>query len=921
MTDIIPNVLKSPKDKRKAFTYELPNKLRVYIINDEEIDTTCVSMLVKIGYFQDTVPGIAHFLEHMLFNGTEKYPDEKMFSSFISKNNGYQNAYTSHDHTCYFFTISQEGLIDGLKMFGDFFISPLLNEDSVNREREAVNSEHKKNINDDGWRRQELLRAVSNEEHWFSKFGTGSNETLNIPNIAKKVRDFFETYYSSDLMTLVILAKDDIQKVKNTVDNIFSKITIKKIDEKNLVQNKKILNTPNIIKYIPIQDDERLALIWEIPYFRKLPNQSYIMYEFLCRMFGNEQKNSLNDILMEKKYITNLSCYLREIIHDKCIFCIEINLTSEGNKNKKFIIAVIIEYIELLKKNIHDNTDVIKKLYNEQVNLTKYKFEQFEKKECSDAILDLCSLINMYEIEPENVFIIESLQENFNDAIKNNLNTILKYMTPDNLVTMSSSKKYNEDRYKDRIKKFNHYGTEYFTKNKTYSYFTKNIIFAKIPKTNNFISLSNNIHDIENKEPELLKKITNKAEIYWMPNIEYNTPNICIYVKLDLNLSLLNVYTDTCIALYLLSISKEINDTVYMMQSAMYNVNYTYIDGSIYIYVKGNYEKISEVLEILLKKIFDYELISDNSFEYSKYVVKKSDKNFIYESPRVKVTDIFTKKIFDGYYNSKDRLQIIDDIQKKNTIDVFKKIISHNDITVFIAGNCTKESATEIQLLFDKIPHIEKKINKTEKLYNKIKSKEILNIINDNKIEENNSNGYFIFIDELDFANDNDNWVKKYALINILDNIISPEYFDELRTKEMYGYVVASKIHTIGKPHLKQYFYLFLVQSPNKSNKDISDRTEKFIINFKDKLKSLDKEEFEIIKNSYISGVLEKFNNLGEMASFYFSNEIENKHLKFNFIKKIANYSKNIKLQDLIEFYDEYFIQNKNILNIQIQKK
>src|SRR5690242_5413941 len=102
---IMPNILKPKNDNRDSYTYELPNKLRVFIISDPDTEIACATMLVKVGFFQDTIPGIAHFLEHMLFNGTKKYPDEKMFSTFIANHNGSQNAYTAHDHTCYYFSI------------------------------------------------------------------------------------------------------------------------------------------------------------------------------------------------------------------------------------------------------------------------------------------------------------------------------------------------------------------------------------------------------------------------------------------------------------------------------------------------------------------------------------------------------------------------------------------------------------------------------------------------------------------------------------------------------------------------------------------------------------------------------------------------------------------------------------------------
>ena len=61
------------------------------------------SLTVNVGSFNDPRhrPGLAHFLEHMIFMGSEKYPDENAFSTFISTRGGYTNAYTEFEFTNY----------------------------------------------------------------------------------------------------------------------------------------------------------------------------------------------------------------------------------------------------------------------------------------------------------------------------------------------------------------------------------------------------------------------------------------------------------------------------------------------------------------------------------------------------------------------------------------------------------------------------------------------------------------------------------------------------------------------------------------------------------------------------------------------------------------------------------------------------
>lgn len=76
---------------------KLPNKLEVIVVSDPETDICGASMSINIGYFADPFerPGLAHFLEHMLFLGSKKYPNPGEYMEYIHKNSGYCNAFTS----------------------------------------------------------------------------------------------------------------------------------------------------------------------------------------------------------------------------------------------------------------------------------------------------------------------------------------------------------------------------------------------------------------------------------------------------------------------------------------------------------------------------------------------------------------------------------------------------------------------------------------------------------------------------------------------------------------------------------------------------------------------------------------------------------------------------------------------------------
>lgn len=81
-------------------------------------------MLLFLGSLSDpgNISGLAHFCEHMLFLGTEKYPKENEYSQYLSEHAGSSNAFTSGEHTNYYFDVSHEHLEGALDRYPPFSV-------------------------------------------------------------------------------------------------------------------------------------------------------------------------------------------------------------------------------------------------------------------------------------------------------------------------------------------------------------------------------------------------------------------------------------------------------------------------------------------------------------------------------------------------------------------------------------------------------------------------------------------------------------------------------------------------------------------------------------------------------------------------------------------------------------------------------
>lgn len=145
--------------------------------------------------------GLAHLCEHMLFQGTEKYPDESYYAKYISSNGGSRNAMTSEEDTMYYFEVRNDALEGALEIFCEFFKAPLFLDAALDREINMVESEFRKNVSSSEKSIYQFIKSeISDEKSPLNRFSTGSKESLTKENIRDHITEFYRKNYSSNLM-------------------------------------------------------------------------------------------------------------------------------------------------------------------------------------------------------------------------------------------------------------------------------------------------------------------------------------------------------------------------------------------------------------------------------------------------------------------------------------------------------------------------------------------------------------------------------------------------------------------------------------------------------------------------------------------------------------------------------------------------
>ncbi|CAL9246036.1 unnamed protein product [Arabidopsis halleri] len=225
-------ILKARTDKREYRRIVLKNSLEVLLISDPETDKCAASMNVSVGSFSDPqgLEGLAHFLEHMLFYASEKFPEEHGLFKYVNEHGGSSNAFTSTEDTNYHFDINTDSFDEALDRFAQFFIKPLLSADATMREIKAVDSENKKNLLIDSRRMRQLQKHLSREDHPYHKFSTGNMDTLHVQPEAKGIDirseliKFYDDHYSANIMHLVVYGKENLDKTQGLVEELFQEI-------------------------------------------------------------------------------------------------------------------------------------------------------------------------------------------------------------------------------------------------------------------------------------------------------------------------------------------------------------------------------------------------------------------------------------------------------------------------------------------------------------------------------------------------------------------------------------------------------------------------------------------------------------------------------------------------------------------------
>ncbi len=200
----------------------LKNGLRLLTTHISGMRSASIAFFVNIGsrYEHDQEAGVSHFIEHMLFKGSQRYPTARLISEAIEGVGGVFNASTGKELTTYTARVPGEYFAPVIKVLADMVRYPLFDAEEIEKERSVIIEELSSTQDDP----QEWVNLLIDEVMWPG-LPLGRDDAGSIETVARLQRtqmlDYLHTYYRPNSMVVSIAGNIDSQEVVRLIENLF----------------------------------------------------------------------------------------------------------------------------------------------------------------------------------------------------------------------------------------------------------------------------------------------------------------------------------------------------------------------------------------------------------------------------------------------------------------------------------------------------------------------------------------------------------------------------------------------------------------------------------------------------------------------------------------------------------------------------
>ncbi|NOQ14806.1 MAG: peptidase M16 [Methyloprofundus sp.] len=890
------SIIQSQNDNRHYQTFTLDNDLKVLIISDPETKKAAASLDVFVGSSSDPEDraGLAHFLEHMLFLGTDKYPDPDEYQIFSAQHGGSRNAFTAKEHTNYFFDIENSSLEPMLDRFSQFFTAPLFNAEFVEREKNAVNSEYLGKIKTENRRFYAGIQQAFNPQSPYAKFSVGSLETL-ADRDNQLVRDdllkFYKTHYSANLMSLVVLANEPLPVLKQWVTDKFSAIP-------NRHATKKMFSEPLLTKaqmahqidIESLQEKRNLTLIFPLPETR-----SYYLAKpsvYFQSLIGHEGEGSILSLLKEKGWADGLgaSTGLSNNAQESSLH-LGINLTHAGLQHTHEIIDIVFQYIRLLQQ-----TEVKEWLFQEQSQMSQLQFRYQEQRSASSTVTSLAQNLQHYPVQDvlRGTYVIEQYKPELIKQLIDLLTPerVLIALNTQSLDTNKTEKNYQVDYRITAI------APELIQR---WSHSDINAALA-LPVQNPFIpdelklKTTTEPAQLTQEHPEAILQTTH-IDLWHQLDTSFKVPRASLYIALYSPIANSSPRHSLLTSLLTGIINKQLNSYAYPARLAGLNYSIYPTERGLTISLSGYDQKQAVLLERITAALKAPE-ITTKRFDILKARYQQKLNNAKKQQPFQQTLAELKRSMIERRWTNEQKLAALSTLTAEDLTDFSEQFLKQLHITLLLQGNITASEARQMTRFIE-----QQFISPAATSVTVAPAAAI-------QLAKQTLNARKLSIDNQDAAlalyfQATDKTAQSQAEAQLLGRIISTAFFADLRTRQQLGYNLgAAALAMKDVPGI-----IFILQSPVISAPEIEARFLSFIDSFQKELAQISTAKLEDYKVGLITRLLEKDKSLHK-RSYRNWLEIDRDNNYFDTKERIAKAIEKIDKTRLVAVYQDWLIDN-----------
>ncbi|WP_194867155.1 insulinase family protein [Pseudoalteromonas sp. PPB1] len=890
----------SPNDNRQYKTLTLPNGIEVILVSDPEVEKSAAALSVGVGLLHDPMSqqGMAHYLEHMLFLGTDRFPDTQGYKDFMSRNGGSHNAYTWLDITNYMFKVNNQAYDEALDRFSDFFKAPKLYPEYTDKEKNAVNAEWSMRRELDFFGQYKLSRSMMGS-HPANRFLIGNLETLGDKpgsNLHQETVAFYNKYYSANIMKLAMISNLPLSDMTKKAQRYFATIEDKQIEKPQVDAELDFLKLgKKRIHYVPNEDVKTLKLDFTIANNRE--EFAFKPNYFVTYLLSNEMQGSPAQVLKQKGWISELTANATPDLYGNFgALSVDIQLTDQGMQQREQIVATVMQYIALIKEQGIDS-----KYFNEIRTSLANQFRFLERGDEFAYVSDLADSMQKY---PLNHAI--NAPYHFADFNEQAVKSVLEQLNPQQLRVWYISKQEPNDQ------KLHFYDGRYqitdITEQEIASWQGEPAPELSLPSINRLLPEQFDIVT-QSESLDTVDKIYQDSTVaVWQKTSEKYSEQpkgrLLVHINSPLTLDSIQVRVAAALWADLYAIEKAKLQTEASIAGMGMRMS---VNNGLLLTLSGFTDKQGMLLSQSLEGLKVQPTAKQLEQAVDRFI--RNIKNQRQQFPFYQAFGRYQSLVRTGNF---DEVRLIDTASKM-TRDTFSKaqndILNHHTVRIFGYGNYDKQFLAEV------VKQVKGTLSKPVERNDYVRADFLKPQAGESLVWQQDSETADVAIVDM-FVHPEPGYAQK-AAAQILKSHLSSHLFNALRTEEQLAYAVGAVAQSIDE-HSAFGFY---IQTPVLDVQSMQARFDRYRQEYTQALKELDEEAFVQLKQAALLSLKQVPKNLAEESQPFLIDWYRD-NLTFDSKAKLIAAMEQVTLADIQSYYQQSMLNTEaSRINVQIRGK